>query len=256
FIEARPETVFAILSDPARFSEWLGGEASFEPRPGSPLVVRFPAFGTVIEGEVLEIRAPEHIAFSWGVSEGEQAAWLPPGSTRVEVRLVAEAGGTRVTLIHSGLPSDQEVDRLTAGWRFHTSRLALFANRAQLAGTEDRIVGAWLAAWNEVDAEARARRLAECCLEDVAFKDEYAALDGRELLATHIANTRRFMPGLRLEADGRVRICRGEMLIPWRAVSAEGEVRLRGVNHAVVTPEGRFRRVTSFWSAHERPPGG
>ena len=135
FIEARPQTVFSILSDPKRFSSWLDGEASFQPEPGSPFSIRFPQFSTVIEGELVEFVQDEKIAFTWGVSEGHQAEWLPPGSTRLELVLTSEGSGTRVTLTHSGLPTDEEVQQHTAGWRFHLSRLQLFANRSHLTET-------------------------------------------------------------------------------------------------------------------------
>ncbi len=246
-IEARPETVFEIVSDPAGVSYWLDGEASFEPRAGSPFRIAFPQFDTVIEGEVAEITPHERVAFTWGVSDGPQAAWLPPGSTRVEIALSAEGAGTRVELRHSGLPSDDEVAQHQAGWRFHLSRLSLFANRAELTEALETTASRWFAAWNEPDPEARGPLLDECCHEAIAFADEYAALEGRELLSSHIGGYHRFMAGFSIEPDGDARICRGSVLIPWRMLSAERVETGRGVNYAEVTPDGLFRRVVGFW---------
>jgi len=47
---------------------------------------------------------------------------LPPGTSRVEVTLTDEAGGTRVTVRHSGLPDDL-VERSLTGWDAHLGRL-------------------------------------------------------------------------------------------------------------------------------------
>lgn len=246
-IEARPETVFAILSDPGRFSDWIGGTATFEPRAESPLQIRFPQFETVIEGRVLEVVEGERIAFSWGVSEGRQATLMPAGSTRVEIRLEPVEEGTRVTLAHSGLPSDEEATRHEAGWRFHLSRLSLFANRADLQRALGPTLQAWFEAWNEPEVERRTRLLGRACEGSIRFRDEYATLEGRERLALHIGNTRHHLPGRRVERDGEVRICRGRVLVPWRIVDEGGEVAFRGTDHARVSPAGLLREVTGFW---------
>ena len=50
-----------------------------------------------------------------------------------------------------------------------------------------------------------------------------------------------------LELDGEVRICRSEVLIPWKSLGAEGEVMHRGINYALVSGEGALRRVVGFW---------
>lgn len=251
-IEASPETVFSILSDPTRFSGWLDGDAEFDPTPGSPFSIRFPQFSTVIEGELVELVQDEKIAFTWGVSEGHQAAWLPPGSTRLDLALTPEGGGTRVTLTHSGLPTDEEIRQHAAGWRFHLSRLQLFANRSQLGDTLGSTIATYFRAWSETDPEARMELLEACCAEDIELKDEYAAFDGRERLSRHIGNTQQFVPEAAAELDGEVRICRGEVLIPWKILNAEGDVMYRGIDYALVSPEGTLQRVVGFWGDAER----
>jgi uncharacterized protein YndB with AHSA1/START domain len=247
FIEARPQTVFSILSDPEQFSRWLDGEASFEPEAGSPFLVRFPQFSTVIEGELIEFVQDEKVTFTWGISEGYQADWIPPGSTRLQLVLAAEGVGTRVTLTHSGLPTDEEVEQHMAGWRFHLSRLQLFANRSHLAATLGLTIATYFSAWSETDPNARKELLEACCAEDIEIKDEYAAFEGRDKLSEHIGLTQQFVPDATAELDGEVRICRSEVLIPWRILNAEGEVMYRGIDYALVSAEGVFQRVVGFW---------
>jgi uncharacterized protein YndB with AHSA1/START domain len=252
FIEARPQTVFTILSDPEQFSSWLDGEASFQLEAGSPFSVRFPQFSTVIEGEVAEVVKDQKIAFTWGVSEGHQAEWLPPGSTRLELVLAPEGEGTRVTLSHFGLPTDEEVQQHTAGWKFHLWRLQLVANRSYLAAILGSTIGTYFSAWSDTDADSRMHLLDACCAEDIEFKDEYAAFAGRDKLSLHIGSTQHFVPDATMELDGEVRICRGEVLIPWKAMSAEGEVLFRGINYALVSGDGALRRVVGFWGGEQQ----
>lgn len=263
YIEATPGTVFGILTDPARFSEWIQGEASFEPRAGSELTIRFPNFDTVVSGEVVDVVPDERLVLSWGVSEGRQAAWFPAGSSTVSLELRPEGDGTRVELIHADLPSEEEVEQHRAGWRFHVGRLDLVANRAEVGAGLPDVLDAWCAAWSESDDDRRTELLERCCTDDVHYADEWATLDGRERLALHIANSLRFMPGARLALSGDPSICRGEVLAPWTVGPAadapegaageggdgEGVPRMEGMLHARVGLDGRIRSATSFLGA-------
>lgn len=246
-IEASPRTVFSILTDPQRFSTWMNGRAAFEARPGSPFSIDFPKFQTRIEGEVLEVEPDRRIVVSWGVAEGRQEEWLPAGSTRVAFELEPEGEGTRVKLVHSGLPTEQEVQQHGAGWRFHLSRLSLGANRDQLAESLPESMAAWFAAWGEPDSQARMPLLERCCAADLEYADEHATLTGLEKLSLHIGNTQQYLPGFRLTADGNVSVCRGEALIPWRIEDQDGETVFTGTNHARVSPDGTIRRLVGFW---------
>jgi len=245
-IEARIETVWAIVSDPAGVSRWLQGTARFEPAPGSPFEVEFAQFDTVVRGEVLECDAEHHrFSVTWGIASGPQSDAFPAGSSKLEILLEPEGSGTRASVRHSALPSETEARNHEAGWRFHLSRLALFANRDDLGASLGPALEAWFAAWNETDGETRDALLARCCATDVAFRDEYASLEGRDTLALHIGNTQHFIPGWRIERSGAPRICRGEALVGWRAIGPDGQ-EFAGTHHLVADPDGTLRRVTSF----------
>lgn len=245
-VRATPATVFGILTDPDRFTDWIQGRATFEPEAGSPFSIDFPQFETVIRGEVVEVVPERRVVFTWGVAEGEQHPWFPPGSSTLSIELDAlDDGRTRVTLVHGDLP-EREVSPHHQGWRFHLDRMDLWANRVQLADRLAPRLEAWRAAWSESDDEARAERLARCCAESLRYADEYAELEGRDLLSRHIGNAIRMMPVSRLET-GAPRVNRGLALVEWRVVAdEEEETPHRG--HLVIEAddEGRFRRVTSF----------
>lgn len=245
-IEASPETVWSILTTPERFSTWMNANVEFEARAGSPFRAHFPDFRIVIAGEIVALDGDaRHLGLTWGVEEGPHADVLPAGSSVVEFRVHETEGGCRVELKHSRLPSDEIAQQNRQGWRFHLSRMALSANRADLERGLERTLAGWFAAWNERDDRVRLRTLEECCAEDIEFQDEWASAQGRELLSQHISNCFKFMPDWKLEPSGDLRICRSEALVGWRGVGPDGSA-LEGHNHVRADWDGTIRRVAGF----------
>ncbi len=70
--------------------------------------------GPVMLGEYLELVPFARVVFSFGW-EGEDNAGVGPKSTTVEVTLLPEAGGTRLSLRHRGLPLAAH-DAHSEGW--------------------------------------------------------------------------------------------------------------------------------------------
>ena len=122
-IAALPETVFPYFTDPARYVSWMGSRAELDPRPGGIYRVVM-GNGVEASGEFLEVDPPRRLVFTWGWSH-DQA--VPPGSTRVEVTLTEEDGGTRVLLRHAGLPDTSQESHHRAGWEIYLGRLSLTA---------------------------------------------------------------------------------------------------------------------------------
>ena len=247
YVEAFPETVFKVITTPEGFSAWMDGEAEFEAVSGRPFVIRFPQFAIVMAGTVLEVVADRLLVMTWGVAEGPQADSLPAGSTTVRVELKPEGDGTQVTLTQSMLPADDDPGQHEAGWRFHLSRLQLRANQAQLAGPLEAAVAAWCSAWSERDEALRVQQLADCCVEGVRYADDYTALEGRSMLAAHVGGTLHHVGYAQLSPDGPTKICRGEVLMPWRGTRDDGSVAFQGTLHARVGTDGKFTTATSFW---------
>jgi len=84
-----------------------GSPAKVEPRVGGP----FSAWDGYIVGKTLELDPARRIVQAWRTSEFPDDA---PDS-RLEIKLEARNGGTRLTLIHSELPEDQ-VESYRQGW--------------------------------------------------------------------------------------------------------------------------------------------
>jgi uncharacterized protein YndB with AHSA1/START domain len=251
-VEASPATVWSILTTPELFSGWMGGHVVFEAKAGSPFRADFPNFQTVIGGEILEVdEVARRIRMTWGVESGAQAEGFPAGSSIVEFHVLDADMGCRVRVTHGQLPATAEAMEHSSGWRFHLSKMALYANRRDLETGLERTLSGWFAAWNDTNDETRLATLKSCCSDDVEFRDDWTGAQGVELLSTHIMMCFRFMPGWTLQPTGDVRICRGEALVGWRSTGPGGEQ--DGFNHVRARPDGTILRVTGFPSAPGPP---
>jgi uncharacterized protein YndB with AHSA1/START domain len=97
------EKVWRAVTDPELIAQWtkegLGGRAEgFAPVAGTRF--RFvakpqPFWRGFVECEVLEVRAPSLLRYSWVGDQGDRPTW-------VTYQLVAIAGSTRFTFDHTG----------------------------------------------------------------------------------------------------------------------------------------------------------
>ena len=121
-IAADPETVFPYFTDPDRYGQWMGALAFLDPVPGGQYRV-WLRNGVEALGQFLEIDPPKRVVFTWGWTDEHAVA---PGSTRVEITIAAEAGGSRVVLRHHDLP-DGAAGQHRQGWNLYLNRLAVTA---------------------------------------------------------------------------------------------------------------------------------
>src|SRR5580693_2250302 len=91
-IRAKRETVFQFFTDSSRWASWWGAGSTIDAKPGGKVYIRH-ANGVESVGEVLEVQAPERIAFTYGFATGQP---IPPGSSRVTIHLQPHESGTRL----------------------------------------------------------------------------------------------------------------------------------------------------------------
>jgi len=108
YIAARPETVFAYFTDPGRYVQWMGRDATLQPVPGGSYRICMQD-GVQAAGEFVEIDPPRRVVFTWGWTHDPA---VPPGTTRVVLR-------------HHDLPGDGQRDHHRNGWQLYLSRLQL-----------------------------------------------------------------------------------------------------------------------------------
>lgn len=124
-IAAQRETVWKLLADPAQQSAWWGTALDFEAVPGGPYRVEVIP-GHIASGEFVEVDEPSRLVYTWGW-EGQDSSGVPPGSTTIEISLVADDGGTRLTFVHRDLPSEESLASHGHGWENYLGRLATVA---------------------------------------------------------------------------------------------------------------------------------
>jgi uncharacterized protein YndB with AHSA1/START domain len=109
-IAAPPEVVFPYFTDPRLMVTWIGERVDLDARPGGTFALDFS--GVAARGSYVAVEPPRRVVFTWGIPED---ATMPPGSSTVEVVLVAEGADTIVNLTHRDLPEDREPSHLE-GW--------------------------------------------------------------------------------------------------------------------------------------------
>jgi uncharacterized protein YndB with AHSA1/START domain len=139
-VPAAPADVFPYFTDSARYVQWMGSEARLEPVPGGEYRVAM-ADGFAAAGAFAEVASPHLVVFTWGFADDEAATHtkhapgeappasgaMPTGSTRVAVTLTDDDGGTRVTLRHENLPSEELRAAHDVAWNTYLPRLAVVA---------------------------------------------------------------------------------------------------------------------------------
>jgi uncharacterized protein YndB with AHSA1/START domain len=121
-IDADPDVVFDFLVDGDQMVRWMGVSAKLDPIPGGQFRIDVNGRDIAI-GQFLEVDRPHRVLMTWGWEDSEV---MPPGSTEVEITLVAEPAGTLLRFEHRLVPADQVAPH-TEGWNYYLPRLATAA---------------------------------------------------------------------------------------------------------------------------------
>lgn len=121
-IAAPPDAVYAYLTDAALWARWQGERAELEAAPGGAFSMHVRD-GPTARGELVALEPGRRVVLTWGW-DGHPT--VPPGSTTVEIELLADGDATLVRLTHRGLP-DGEVPAHRDGWEHYLPRLATAA---------------------------------------------------------------------------------------------------------------------------------
>ena len=239
-INAPREAVFRYFSESSHWSKWWGAGSTIDSRPGGKIYIRYPE-GTEVAGEVLEVKPPERIVFTYGYVSGNPIA---VGSSRVTIQLAAERGATRLTLTHE-LEAAAARDQHVQGWRY---QLSLFSNVVadEINAGAGAAVDAWFDSWAEPDAGTREKTLGRIASAELRFHDRYSNISGLAELFPHIAAAQHFMPGMRMKRSGDVRHCQGTVLADFTLAGPDGVARGSGTNVFVFGPAGQIESATGF----------
>ncbi len=136
-IEASPEVVWGVITEPQQISRWFSDEAESSGRVGANGTLTWRPGGRGGERErdmVVPIRVVEaepfrRFSFRWNHPQGAEPD--QSNSALVEFSLIEESGGTRLRVVESGidLVTDDEqaktryADEHEHGWQRHLGEL-------------------------------------------------------------------------------------------------------------------------------------
>jgi uncharacterized protein YndB with AHSA1/START domain len=126
-IAASPETVWEFLVDPEKAVRWMGMNATLEPQPGGLYYCEVIP-GHTAKGEFIEVDRPNRLVYTWGWETTSQDNAIAPGSTRIEIELLAEGDGTMLKFRHD-LPT-AAAESHAHGWDHYLGRLVTAAGGA------------------------------------------------------------------------------------------------------------------------------
>ncbi len=117
YVEARPEAVWAAVTQPEVFARWYAfGGAEIDLRPGGRLVMRWDEHGEFL-GFVEKVEPGRRFAYRYAVDPGVEPA--PGNANLVEFTLTPEGEGTRLLVVESGfdrLDDEQDADQSAQAW--------------------------------------------------------------------------------------------------------------------------------------------
>ncbi len=114
------EAVFRAWTDPKALAAWFGPDGvqtrkvEIDPRPGGRFSLEMYESDGIypVAGVYREVAPPERLVLSWIWGNGE----LEGLETIVTIELRKKDGGTELTLLHEGLPTDVARGKHEGGW--------------------------------------------------------------------------------------------------------------------------------------------
>ena len=137
YVEARPEIVFEVVSDPAHVKQWWSDDARYEAVVGSEGEILFADAddGKVEAFTVVDVQPPTRFSFRWTHPAGEKA--VEGNSLLVTFELVPQGEGTLVRFRETGFRErgwaaaelEANYQDHVHGWDYFLPRLVTYVDR-------------------------------------------------------------------------------------------------------------------------------
>jgi hypothetical protein len=108
-------------------------------------------------------------------------------------------------------------------------------------------VDAYVAAWNEQDAERRQVLLERAFSADGTYRDPLYSVVGRDALAEHIHGYQQRFPDSSMDRQSRIDGYGDVLRFAWAIVGPDGDVAIQGVDVVSVNDDGKIQSVTGFF---------
>lgn len=103
-----PMDVFKALTDEEEIKKWSKSQGKFSQESGGV----FEWFDGWVKGEVLEVKPPSLLIFTWKPSEWDKKT--PYSQVKIEIN--RHQAGSLVVVNHAGFPNDTELEKHESGW--------------------------------------------------------------------------------------------------------------------------------------------
>ena len=111
----------------------------------------------------------------------------------------------------------------------------------------EAVVDGYIAMWNEPSPEARRSIIAATWTDDATYVDPLMKGDGPDGIDAMVAGAQQQFPGCRFELLSGPDHHHDRVRFAWRLVGTDGDAAFaRGVDFAMLAPDGRLRSVTGF----------
>jgi uncharacterized protein YndB with AHSA1/START domain len=106
-IPASPKEVYDAYVDPKKQSEFTDSTAKGKPVVGG----KYSSWDGYIFGKYLELEPGKRVVQEWTTTDWSEGY----SASRLELNFKEVAGGTEITMVHSGVP-DEMADEVCEGW--------------------------------------------------------------------------------------------------------------------------------------------
>ena len=105
----------------------------------------------------------------------------------------------------------------------------------------------YLAAWNETDAERRAKLVDEAWNPAGKYVDPMLEAEGHDAIDAMAANIQAAYPGHRFRRTTQIDGHHDLVRFGWELVAPDGTITVAGIDVAVLADDGRLREVAGFF---------
>jgi len=111
----------------------------------------------------------------------------------------------------------------------------------------NELVDRYLGVWNETDEARRKALIARTWTEDATYLDPLLSGDGHEGIDAMVKAVQSRYPGLRFSRFGEIDSHNDRVRFGWSFGPEGGPAVARGLDVAIVSPDGRLEHVTGFF---------
>lgn len=109
-------------------------------------------------------------------------------------------------------------------------------------------IDAYVASWNEIDANTLQTRLDGCWDANGIYTDPNIQAKGRKQLADYMLGFHRNVPSAKFVLTDSVASHHGQLHIRWQLVGADRKVVQMGNSFGEVSADGKLTRMTGFFA--------